>query len=323
MIRHGRARPKSALVWTVLLLACGTSAGQAAVPPSDTLDPLLSRLAWWVDQDLSRSYGYTAVASGAALAIGYRSDSGYFLPPSLKLLWPGNVALMADTSYEEVEPLSIASAQTALLSALQKSGGALFITPAPVFVYGVDSSFGQPWFLVTQGGATSPDTAMWDSGDLKNHWWRWSEETGANTIWPRPLKSRAPRGRQAILEGLRHCVLAARPQAGKTSTGLAAFNNVPEKPGLPDELIRLAVIRRAAAQFLEDELELWPPAEREPLKLVIYYFEKAAQGWTELSERAQDWALTSAQRREDLITNITTNETQAAVSLDALVSPKH
>lgn len=322
MIRHGRTHPGSPWARAVIFFAFWAQASAILAAPVDTLDPLLSRLSSWVDREVASSYGYTAVASGAALAIGYRADSGYHLPAPLKLLWPGNVALLADSTYVAVPPPSVASAQLALVTALKQGGGALLITPDPVLVYGVDSSFGEPWFLVARGGTVSADSAMWDAGDLKRYWWRWSDEPGANTIWPLPQQARAPRGRKAILEGLRHCVLAARPQAGETATGLAVYDVVPVRPGPPAELVRLAVIRTSAARFLQHELELWPPAERERVLLVVYYLEKAAQAWRGLAERAPDWELTSAQRKEDLLSALSANETSAALALDALVSPR-
>jgi len=191
-----------------------------------------------------------------------------------------------------------------------------------VYVYGADSSLGEPWFFVAIGGPTSADSALWDAADLKRHWWFWCDEPGANTIWPRPEAARAPRGRKAVQDGIRNCVLAARPRPGRISTGLAVYEFLPASPGHPTELLRLSAIRKAAARYLQEELELWPPAEREPVKLAIYHLEKAAAAFRELSERASDWQLTSDVRREELVSALSAHETGAAVALDGLVSPR-
>jgi hypothetical protein len=311
--------------WAIALLVWSAGGGLSAQPTraagADTLDPLLAHLAGWADVNPKDSYPYTVVASGAALAIGYRPDSGFHVPASLRLLWPGNVCLLADSAYVSMSPHSLTSAQEMLLSALRSASGALLVTPEPVYVYGADSSFGDPWFFVVSGDASRSDTALWDSGDLKRKWWLWSDDPGANTIWPRPGKARAARGREAVLAGLRNCVLAARPKTSEVSTGLAAFDVAVTRPGARDELQRLAVIRRAAASYLSTEQELWPPAEREPIRLAVYYLEKSAQAWRDLAERSPDWELTSAERREELLTAVRTHETSAALALDAFFSP--
>jgi hypothetical protein len=309
------------LLWA--LVAAPSVHAQPVAPAVDTLDPLLATLAGWCGPDQESAYGYTAVASGAALAAGYGADAGYHLPARLKLLWPGNVCRLSDSTYVPARPESVARASQTLLAVLKTGRGALLINPSPLYVYGADTSFGDPWFFVVSGGNARPDTGLWDSGDLKRDWWLWSDDPGANTIWPRPAQVRAPRGRRAVLEGLKQCVLAARPNTGvNTSTGLAAFEVTDVvNPGKAAELRRIAAIRLAASAYLGGELELWPPAEREPIKLAVYYLQKSAQAWSDLADRASDWALLSAERREELLSALRSHETSAALAFDALVSP--
>lgn len=318
---RGRWRLPLAPMCAVIICA-GSLQAQVHTVPEDTLDPLLARLASWVDANLSHSYGYAAVASGAALSVGYSADTGYHLPTSLKLLWPGNLISVADPTYVAVQPQSVSAAQKELLSTLKQGRGVLLQTSQPVYVYRADSSFGEPWFFAATGGMGRPDTVLWDAGDLKRNWWHWCDDPGANTIWPQPVSLQRARGKAAVLAGLRHCVLSARPLKGTVATGLAAYQAMPSRPGSPAELLRLAALRMAAARYLQSELELWPPAEREPLKLTIYYLEKAALSFRELAESAAEWELTSDVRREELVSALSSHETGAAMALDGLVSPK-
>ena len=43
--------------------------------------------------------------------------------------------------------------------------------------------------------------------------------------------------------------------------------------------------------------------------------------WIDLAERAPDWALLSAERREELLSALRSHDTSAALAFDALVSP--
>ena len=321
LIFRGKWRLRLALI-SVLVFWMGTARAQTSAVPADTLDPLLSRVASWVDANPARAYGYAALASGAALSIGCSADSGYHLPVSLKLLWPANLILVADSNYVAIQPHSVSSAQKEILSVLHNGGAVLLLASQPVYVYGADSSLGEPWFFAATGGPLNADSALWDAADFKRNWWLWCDEPGANTIWTRPKSAKAPRGRRAVEDGIRHSVLAARPCPGRLPTGLAAYDVVPRTPGNSSELLRLSVIRKAAARFLQDELELWPPAEREPLKLAVYHLEKSAEAFRELAMRTADWQLTSDVRRDELISAVSSHETGAAVALDGLVSPR-
>lgn len=292
-------------------------------PCADTLDPLVVSLAQWVGRGSAADYNYSVVGSGAALTLAYAPTVGFNLPPQKRLLWPGNLLALADTTYAPEVPGSLATAQTRLLTMITAGRKALVLTPEPVFIYAVDTSFGDPWFFVTSCRAGQVDTSMWDSGDLKRRWWFWDDDPGANSIWWRPEKARPPRGRQVLLSGMRHCVLAARPRTeGSIRLGLAAFEAGQDlrSPGAPAELVRIGVIRRAASTYLLSELELWPPDRREPVRLAAYYLQKAAESWTELSHQADDWPILSAQRREELLTAVQTHETAAAVAFDEIVS---
>jgi hypothetical protein len=301
-------------------------AGPPIDPCADSLHPLLTTLTGWVAaEDSSLGYDYCAFACGASLSLAYDARRGFTVAAEQQLLWPGNLFAIADSLYAPDRPTSMAAAAELLLEQTTAGRHCLLSAAEPFVVYAVDSSFGDPWFFVARCGDHRPDSTIWDTGDLRRLWWRWSDLPGANTIWIRPERV-APRiGRSAIRLAMRHLVLAARPDTtGGRHFGLAALQAAlrqPERsPGDRFELLRLARLRAAAGAFLTAHADRWAPGEREPVRLAAFYFEKAAEAWRTVGTALETWDDYDVGQRTEWLVGLNDWETRAAVALDDIVS---
>ena len=292
----------------------------------DSLDPVIARLAQAVGEtDGQPGYSYCAFASGAALSVGYRPDSGLHLPLKQILLWPGNVFSVADSNYLPGLPGTTREAHEILLSAVTSGSWCMIYAREPVVVYAVDSSFGDPWYFVARCAEGRLDTTIWDASDFRARWWWWTDWPGVNTIWPIPRHAAPELGRVAVNTGMRNLVLAARPDSTAGARyGLAALEAARAQPdgfpGLQQTLLRMAVLRSAAADFIAAAVDLWPPARREPISLAAYYLRKDAEAWRTLAAAAFSWQQVEEGERIDILSGVLEWETRAAVALDEIVS---
>jgi hypothetical protein len=293
---------------------------------SDALHPLLAQLSIWSQAaDSGLDYRYCSFVSGASLALGYTSEEGFLLPPRQAALWPGHVFGTLDSLFQPIRAFRWAEAESLLVAGGGATRGALLLTDGPVVVTGVDTSLGAPWFFVSMCDSSDWVSAIWNSEDFKQNWWRRIDAPGARVIWVVPDSGAVAMGRSVVKAGMRHAVLAARPDSsGAVHYGLAACvaaSLAPEVlPGGPAELQRITHLRQLAAEFLADHAELWPPKEREPIKLAAYYFQKSAEAWRTVSVVAQTWLDYDAGQRRDWLSAIREWETKAAVALDEIVS---
>jgi hypothetical protein len=319
-------RPLLLVSGLVLVLTGAAPAQGPGDPCADSTDPLLGVLAAWVQaEDATPGYDFCAFATGASLTLGYTADEGLLLPLQQKLLWPGNLFALADSLYVPELPGSMTEAHALLLAAAFAGQPSLLLARRPLVIYGADSSFGDPWFFVALCDTAGVDSTIWDRADLRSAWWRWTDLPGANTIWRRPDKLSVKLGRSAVRHCMRNSVLAARPDSTATHHfGLAALQVVQmhpqQRPGTPERLLRITRLRAAAARFLTEQLDLWPPARRDPVKLAAYYFQKATEAWRTLATVAATWESYDLDQRRDWLAGVAEWETKAAVALDEIVT---
>ena len=320
------------LVVIVMLLSGAAQAqaqaqAQAATDPcADSLHPLLSVMSSWMAEEQSDLLpGYAALGSGAALAVAYSAADGFSVSLASALLWPGNLFSIADSQYAPVYPFSLVQAQEQLLQFATNGNGSLIVTPQPVYIYAVDTAFGDPWFFAIRCTNVQSDTSIWDQGDFRRHWWLWLDNPGANVIWPRPDSCTPTPGRSAMYAAMRNSVLSARPDSsGSEYSGLAAFeaalSSGSETVGDALELKWMARCREMASAALLEHQDFWRPDDREPLKLAAYYLQKDAAAWRAVADQADAWATLDAATRSDLLALLQEHETNAALTLDQLVS---
>ena len=308
----------------VALLCDGLFAQERFSPCADSVDPLIGLLAQRArEADPELGYGYASFASGAALAAGWTSETGLHLPLRQKLLWTGNLFHLADSAYLAYQPRSLVDAEEVMLDAVAKDGHCLILTTDPVLVHAVDSSFGEPWFFVAFCTGTGVDTTIWDRADFRTHWWWWTDEPGANSIWFEPEVATPTLGRRAIVSAMRNLVLSARPDSSAGIWyGLSAVNMCRSSSGVPGDaqtLARMAALRGAAAGFLARQADLWAPSDREPIKLAAYYLRKDAEMWRTIAVAATDWSSFDVGQRDDWLAALADWETRAAVALDEII----
>jgi hypothetical protein len=314
------------LIVFVVLATGAVRAQEAADPCADSLHPLLSVLSGWLAEEQSDlSPGYAALGSGAALTVAYTAADGFSVPLARVLLWPGDLFSLADSQYAPVYPFSLVGAQEQLLRLATAGHGGLIVSPQPVYIYAVDTSFGDPWFFATRCALAQADTSIWDQSDFRRHWWLWRDEPGVNVIWPRPDSCAPALGRSALYAAMRNSVLSARPDSsGSEYSGLAAFEAAivsgSDVVGDPGELHQLAACREVASAALLAHQDLWRPDDREPVKLAAYYLQKDAAAWRALADQAEWWPTLEAGARDNLLTELKEHETNAALALDQLVT---
>lgn len=293
---------------------------------ADTLDPMLAQLAVWTQtSDSGQSYRYCAFVSGASLALGYDPATGFRVPARQAALWPGNVFGAADSAFQPIRAFSWEEAESLLVAGASRTRGLMVFTDRPVVVTGVDTSLGAPWFFVSMCDSSRWDSAIWDRGDFKQQWWQRINTAGARVMWVVPDSAQVTIGRSVTRSGMRNSVLAARPDSADGAYyGLAASAAAAADPnamaGRPEELQRLTSFRQLAADFLGQHAELWPPDERDPVKLAAYYFQKSAEAWRTLSAVAETWTAYDPGQRRDWLRAVNDWDTKAAVALDGIVS---
>jgi hypothetical protein len=315
------------LAFGLALIVAGASRAQGPTDPcADSSDPLLGVLAAWVHaEDSTLGYDYCAFATGASLSLGYSVSEGLVLPLRQKLLWAGNLFSLSDSLYVPELPGSMAEAHSLLIAAAIAGEPSLLLARQPLVIYGADSSFGDPWFFVAFCDSTGIDSTIWDRSDLRSAWWRWTDLSGANTIWRRPQNLAVKLGRSAVRRGMRSLVLAARPDSSATQHfGLSALQAAQmrphDRPGAPERLLQITRLRAAAASFLTEQIDLWPPSQRDPVKLAAYYFQKATDAWRTLATVATTWDSYDEAQRRDWLAAVAEWETKAAIALDEIVA---
>jgi hypothetical protein len=315
------------LIFAVIVLVTGAVQAQVATDPcADSLHPLLSVMSGWMAEEQSDlAPGYVALGSGAALTVAYSASDGFSIPLADALLWPGNLFSIADSQYAPVYPFSLVHAQEQLLQFATSGQGSLIVSPQPVYIYAVDTSFGDPWFFAARCTDAQSDTSIWDQADFRRNWWLWRDDPRVNIIWPRPDSCAPTPGRSAMYAAMRNTVISARPDSsGFEYFGLAAFEAAvrsgSETVGDAGELHQLAACREVASAALLAHQDLWRPADRDPLKLAAYYLQKDAAAWRALADQADRWATLEAATRGDLLGELQEHETNAALALDQLVT---
>lgn len=299
---------------------------EADVPNQGYADRLLEVLQQWTKgEENFDAAGYCAFASGAALSAGYSASAGLHLPVRQALLWPGRILVLSDSTNIPRLWSTFREAADYLLTQASDRTPCLILQPRPFIVTSVDTSLGTPWFIMTDMGQDDRDTVIWDIADLRSKWWRWSDEAGANTIWQHRVAARPALGRHMLQEGMRSLVLSARPDSVfKSYYGLAALAalqaNPSHIPGNPVILMYMSRLRELAGTFLTSQLDRWPPGDRDPIKLIAYYFKKDADAWRTLATVSAGWLEYDADQRADWVTAALEWETKTAVALDEIVS---
>ena len=269
--------------------------------------------------------GYCAFMSGAALSAGYSESTGLTLPISQKLLWPGRILALSDSTHVPELKSTFRAAVDYLLTEASDSTPCLILQPRPYVVTGVDTSLGVPWFIIVDMGASVRDTLIWDIADLRSKWWRWSDQAGANAIWQHRAAMRPTLGRHAVQEGMRSLVLTARPDSnldmhyGLNALAALAANPL-HTPGNTETLLYMSRLREIAGTFLTSQLDRWPPGDRDPIKLIAYYFKKDADAWRTLATVSASWLDYDTDQRADWIAAALDWETRTAVAMDEIVS---
>lgn len=269
--------------------------------------------------------GYIAFASGAALSAGYSESTGLTLPIRQKLLWPGRILALSDSTHIPVLKSTFSEAVDYLMTEASDSTPCLILQPRPYVVTSVDTSFGAPWFIILDMGASVRDTVIWDIADLRSKWWRWSDQAGANTIWQHRVAMVPPLGRHVLQEGMRNLVLSARPDSMfEMHYGLNALAalaaNPSHSPGNTETLLYMSRLREIAGTFLTSQLDRWPPGDRDPIKLIAYYFKKDADAWRTLATVSASWLDYDTDQRADWIGAALDWETKTAIAMDEIVS---
>lgn len=312
------------LIFAICAATPGARAQSAAC--ADSLDPYLSVLAEWsAGFDSSLDYAYCTFVTGAAFAAGYTPERGFFVPARQEVLWPGNLFQLHDSLYAPVRAFRREEAESLLTTQALAGTRILLAAARPVVVSGCDTSLGAPWLFVEYCDSGRSESSIWDLGDLRIRWWSRGEVPGAHLIWPFPKKGKAGLGRSGVLAGMRNTVLAARPDStGATRYGLAALSAAvgfaDTLPGSWETLSRMTTLRQQAADFLTEYSELWPPSEREPIKLAAFYLQKDAEAWRTLSTVVASWESYDHGQRRDWLGAVQDWETKAAVALDQIVS---
>jgi hypothetical protein len=311
---------------SLLLWAAPAGAQALALHCGEVQDDLLAVLTSWCGaRDSTLDFPLVASATGAGLAVAYAPDAGFELVARQKLLWPGNLLTAIDSDYAPVIPFGWSDAESLLVAHAMASRSLLLFGPTAAVVTGVDTSLGAPWFFVVLCDSGSEVTPIWDAGDLRSRWWRWTDLTAANTVWPLPPSPTFKLGRKFIRTAMRNLVLAARPDSSDLRHfGLAALalaKTRPDRaPGLATSLGQISALRRATAGFLERSVEYWPPKRRDPLKLAAFYLQKDAEAWQTLAAVSGDWLSYDPAQRTEWLSSVLDWETKAAVALDQIVS---